>query len=373
MKSLLSVIAPQIARRAVAALAVALLALAGALAPAPSARAAAPDSRCPQAEESLDCMTLFSGLPGGQGLALNTGAAPNQQVAVDSTWNGRHWRLSVNQPDATFEISDRASGKCVGVLGAAAGYDLLAPSNCQDRASQRWYFNPGPGYKFMIRNVDSGKCLTVFGGEEHTPTPGQPVVAARCQPTGSQLWSVGGGPHDAVWDLAIDHAAKKCQATPDTCSWNAESEAPAAPLPTSCESEIWYNGTSAPLDHTFTLTKTTGYSNELGSELETGFETGAVTSLIAKVTVKLKISVKAVWSNSQSTADQTRFSVPPGQYGWVELAKVAQKVTGTWTFDLGGIYPWTVRDTIAIPLATSNGLATVYSARASATAPDCHS
>ncbi|MCX5078507.1 RICIN domain-containing protein [Streptomyces sp. NBC_00424] len=320
-------------------------------------------------------MTLVSGLPGGQGLALNTGAEPNQQVAVDSAWTGRNrlWRLSVNQADATFEISDRASGKCIGLLGAADGYDLLAPSNCKGTASQRWYFNPGPRYKFMIRNVASGKCLTVFGGEMRTPTPGQPVVAAKCQPTGSQLWGVGSDPHAAVWDLAIDHAAKACQATPGSCSWNSESEAPAAPLPISCKSEIWYNGTSAPLDHTFSVTKTTGYSNEMGSELETGFETGAVTSLIAKVTAKLKISFKAVWSNSQATADVTRFSVPPGQYGWVELATVAQKVTGTWTFDLDGIYPWTVRDTIAIPLTTSNGLSTVYSARASATVPDCHS
>ncbi|WP_329493928.1 RICIN domain-containing protein [Kitasatospora herbaricolor] len=320
-------------------------------------------------------MTLYSGLPGGQGLALNTGAPPNQRIAVDSVWNGRnvHWRLRVNHPDATFEISDETSGKCVGVLGAADGYDLLAPSNCQGKASQRWYFNPGPGYQFMIRNVDSGRCLTVFAGDVRTPAPGQPVVAATCRPARGQLWGVGGGPHDAVWDLAIDYAAQKCQATADACSWNAESEAPAAPLPTSCESEVWYNGTSAPLDHTFTLTRTTGYSNEVGSELETSFETGAVTSLIAKVTAKLKISLKAVWSNSQSTANQTRFSVPPGQYGWVELARIAQKVTGTWTFDLGGIYPWTARDTIAIPLATGNGLSTVYSARASTTAPDCHS
>ncbi|MGW6917996.1 hypothetical protein ACWGB8_29905 [Kitasatospora sp. NPDC054939] len=108
----------------------------------------------------------------------------------------------------------------------------------------------------------------------------------------------------------------------------------------------------------------------MGSEVEVGFETGEIGSLIAKVTAKLKVSYKHVWTGSESVANQTKFVVPPGNYGWVTLSKISRKVTGTWTFDLNGS-PWTANDTISVPLESSDGARTVYTAHASDTPPVC--
>lgn len=359
----------------VAALAIALLSLAAGLTSPPSAHAASASTEsCRAGEESLDCMRLHLSGSGGFVLALHPGALSNQQVVVDRMDNGqnRFWKLSVNRADATFEIVNKSTGTCVGSQPTAERYDVLVTANCQNKGSQRWYFNPGPGNKLMVRNVDSGKCLAAFGADVRNSRVGDPVIATPCQlEARGQLWLVGSGPYSAVWDLAIDHAANTCQKSTDTCTWNAESEAPAAPLPGSCGSKVWYNDTPYPLDHVFTRTKTTGYSNEVGSELEVGFETGAVGSLIAKVTAKLKVSAKVVWSNSHSEAEQTKFTVKPGEYGWYELAKVAQKVTGTWTFGIGGLHTWTVRDTVTVPLEHANGLTTIYVAKSSPTPPRC--
>ncbi|MET9616742.1 hypothetical protein [Kitasatospora indigofera] len=150
-----------------------------------------------------------------------------------------------------------------------------------------------------------------------------------------------------------------------------ESESAAAPLPSECASEPWYNQTSAPSSHTFTLEKTSGWSNELGSQVETEFETGTVTALIAKVTVRLTVSYKSVWSGSAGVSNQGTYTVAPGQYGWITLSKVARKVTGTWTFSVDDL-PWTANDAVAVPIAHDpGGLSTVYTLNTGDKPPVC--
>ncbi|MFE2728434.1 RICIN domain-containing protein [Kitasatospora sp. NPDC059327] len=305
-------------------------------------------------------------------------SGPHQVVLKpNATGENRGWRLSVDRRDGTFEIVNKTLGSCLGTdrswSSDAGTWEYLFASTCRAKAGQKWYFHPTASGYFMIRNVENGRCLDAW---DENYGSGSGVVVSNCWGPAKQKWhfrlSLWAQPTPGVRpiDLAVDHAAKQCQAAPDSCSWNMQSEGPAAPLPTSCEAAPWYNDTPNPMEHTFSLTKTTGFSNEVGSELEVGFETGEISSLIAKVTTKLKVSYKHVWTGSESVGSQSKFIVPAGQYGWVTLSKLSRKVTGTWTFDLNGS-PWTANDTITVPIANSDGASTFYSAHTSATPPLC--
>ncbi|MGV9268177.1 RICIN domain-containing protein [Kitasatospora sp. NPDC003701] len=365
----------RVLRLAVVALTAGLLALAP-FAAVPAQAVDLPGTPCHTAEESVDCLRIHSG--NGMALALDPKAEGPHQVVLKpkATGENRGWRLSIDRSDGTFEIVNKTLGTCLGTdrswSSDAGTWEYLFASSCRARAGQKWYFQPTAG-GYTIRNAENGRCLDAW---DERFGAGSGVVVGNCWGPAKQKWSfllstwAQPTPGIKPLDLAVDHAARQCQAAPDSCSWTMQEEGPAAPLPTSCESAVWYNDTSGPLDHTFTLTKTTGFSNEVGSEVEVGFETGAVGSLITKVTAKLKVSYKHVWTGSESVGNQTRFTVPPGQYGWVTLSKISRKVTGTWTFDLNGS-PWTAKDTISVPIATSDGASTVYAAHTGVTPPVC--
>ncbi|MFD5088480.1 RICIN domain-containing protein [Kitasatospora sp. NPDC058406] len=321
------------------------------------------------AGDSSNCFGMTSRL--GAELVLNPYAYFTDQLMLDGRGQGAKWRLRVNQSDGTFGLVNNTFGKCLEVRGSSAeAWNFVYAADCQEKPAQKWYFHPS-GSDFLLRNVSSGRCLDTWGGNK---VPATPVGATSCKGSVSQQWFFGNWTTEPTpKQYASAYAVKKCEASPATCSWDMKSEAPAAPMPSECVSEAWYNSTSAPTSHTFTMENTTGWSNELGSQVEAEFESGTVASLIAKVTVRLTVSYKSIWSGSKTVNNQGTYTVPPGQYGWITLNKVARKVTGTWTFSANDL-PWKANDTVAVPIAHDpNGLSTIYTINTGEKPPVCSS
>lgn len=87
--------------------------------------------------------------------------------------------------------------------------------------------------------------------------------------------------------------------------------------------------------------------------------------------IREDLTTSHVWNGSTTVNNQVTVTVPQQQYGWVTLAELAKKVTGTWTFDARGI-PWTADDTVTVPLAHDpTGGATLYIANTSKTFTSC--
>ncbi|MFD7417632.1 ricin-type beta-trefoil lectin domain protein, partial [Kitasatospora purpeofusca] len=358
-------------RTVVACLATSLLALGLAVGPLATTDARALDLKGPPCPAGGTGSTCFSiGFAGGQAVALNPYAYFTQQLTMQNKGEGTTWQLRPDRTDGTFGIVNRAFGKCLEVRGSSdEAWNFVYAADCQVKPEQKWYFHPNGG-GFMIRAVSSGRCLAPWEGDLRA---GYPIGATACGAVASQRWAFGWNTAPSPRDFALAYAAKKCEAAPTSCSWDMKSEAPAAPVPAECVSVPWYNNTSTPSTHTYSVLKTSGWSNELGSSFESAFESGSAASLISKVTVKLTVSFKTVWSGSESVNNQVTYSVPPGQYGWVTLNKIARRVTGVWTFSAAEL-PWTANDTVSVPIVHDpSGQSTVYALNTDPKPPVCRS
>ncbi|MCX4682808.1 RICIN domain-containing protein [Kitasatospora purpeofusca] len=324
----------------------------------------------------MDCTRLV--LDGGAALGVDVPRWPlsHRVVMADSaTGPNRAWRLIVNWDNGTFQIENVSLGGCLSGFRPLFPSDPTFLANCGGD-SLDWYAHP-TATGFMIRNAKYNVCLDA--GEVHIPGNSQ-VLSTMSGCTGSRAQSWGNVPYGreanqprtgGLRELALLYASKVCQSSPKKCSWDMEAESPAEMLPASCASVAWYNNGPKDLTHTFSLTSTKGWSHELGTEVELGMETGAISSMIAKVTVKVKTTFKKVWSGSQSVVNQMTGIVPPKHYGWVTLEIAVTRITGTWTFSLGD-FPWTARDTVAMPVETAeDGRPTTYTFNAEPKAPVC--
>ncbi|MDH6131537.1 hypothetical protein P3T37_000906 [Kitasatospora sp. MAA4] len=313
------------------------------------------------------------------------GGSSNDGTAVETyaaqTGHAQSWRLNVNPADSTFTIVNNSTGKCIDKGSSPNWY--LTEWSCRGQSSQRWYVQPvqGDWKDFMFRQVDTGQCMDLFNGNDwDTAWVGQ----YSCNGTPNQDWSpvIPGGQitwvdttaYAALRNLAVDYAANKCQQDTSTCYWVESSESPAAPLPSKCVSAVWYNSQPNPFPYAFSVQDMTGWSNTAGTELSTSLETGKVAELVAKVSVTLKASYSHTWSGSSTVSNSVTIPAQPGMYNYVALSLLATKVTGTWTFDVGG-YSWTADDTITVPLANnpSGGPGTtVYQPVSTPTWPTCN-
>ncbi|MFJ6385119.1 RICIN domain-containing protein [Kitasatospora sp. NPDC092039] len=325
-----------------------------AAAPAPLAACASPQQ----------CLTIKS-LSNGRQLDVQNGNMGDGAYIVTNSAPGYHqsWRLSVDPADSTFAIVNNDTGKCIDL---AFFTPALRQQSCAGQASQRWYFQPAPGGgdSFMIRHKGDNTCLDLLLGGNYDDAWTDQYT---CNGTVNQRWSTGF--EQAARNLAVDHGAKQCQKDASSCSWATVSEAAAAPLPRVCASSVWFNNTSGTVQQNFAVTDTSGWSNSIGTEMGSEIGGGAPGALTAAV--KIGLSFQNVWNGSRSVNNAVTVSVPQQQYGWVTLAELARKVTGTWTFDAHGI-PWTAEDTITIPVTSdNNGGATLYIANTSATFSSC--
>ncbi|MFD5086227.1 RICIN domain-containing protein [Kitasatospora sp. NPDC058406] len=327
---------------------------------------------CP-ASESMYCTRLY--LKEGFALSVDTQRSALNQVRLARVHGSSNmaWRLTPNWQDGTFRIQNVSLGTCL----TAQGFWNQAPVSMLSCGStstwQDWIAHPTPT-GFMFRNVGTSSCLAPYKSKV---SPGTPTWLTGCDGKEEQSWKVPFGdeqpPVRGPRELALTYATKICQKYKNECSWDMESESPAEMLPDSCASDAWFNENGYPdgVTHTFSVLRTNGWSHELGSEVELGLETGALSSLIAKVTVKVKFTFKKSWSGSEALGNQVTGKIRPGEYGWVTLSRAATKITGTWTFSRSHL-PWTARDTIVMPVSTSDdGRPTLYTVRSSPNPPIC--
>ncbi|MEV6974038.1 RICIN domain-containing protein [Kitasatospora sp. NPDC093806] len=312
------------------------------------------------------CLTLKS-LSNGRQLDVQNGSMGDGAYVVTNSAPGYHqsWRLNVDPADSSFTIVNNDTGKCIDLAWFTPA---LRQQTCAGQASQRWFFQPvaGSDDSFMIRHQGDNTCLDLLLGANYDDAWTDQYT---CNGTVNQRWSTG---HPlAARNLAVDHAAKQCQKDLSSCSWALKSEAPAAPLPKICVSSVWLNNTGGTVQQNFSVTNMSGWSNSIGADMGTQISAGIPGGGLTAV-VNSTLRYSNVWNGSTTVNNSVTVSVPPQQYGWVTLAELARKVTGTWTFDARGI-PWTAEDTLTVPLTydPASGGATLYIANTSPTFTTC--
>ncbi|MFG3497718.1 RICIN domain-containing protein [Streptomyces sp. NPDC047928] len=334
-------------------------------APSPTAATTSEAAAPPAAQDCgspIQCLD-FTSLSNGRALDVQNGSLSDGAYIVTNKAPGHHqsWRLSLNAADATFAIVNNATGKCVDL-----GWPALRQQTCRGQQSQKWYFQPvaGSGNAFMIRNASDNSCIDLLLGAQYDDAwTGQ----SKCHGNANQQWSTTAAA-DAR-NLAVDHAASRCQKDTSTCSWTTRSEAPAAPLPTVCASAVWYNRTGEHITQSFAVDNTTGWQSSIGYSFSSTLGAGAAPALTAQIVSGIEVG--HIWQGSTSVGNSVTVPVPAGHYGWVTLSVLAKKVTGTWTFDARGL-PWKADDTVTVPLKDDpSGGATLYIANTSPTFTTC--
>ncbi|WP_224281675.1 RICIN domain-containing protein [Streptomyces sp. LS1784] len=342
----------------------AALGLTAAPAHAAPAPAPAPLAACSTPQQCLSIKSLSN----GRQLDVQNGNTGDGAYIVTNSAPGYHqsWRLNVDPSDYTFTIVNNDTGKCIDL--AAWFVPALRQQTCAGQASQRWFLQPAPGGAadaFMIRHAGDNTCLDLLAGAQYDDAWTDQYA---CNGTVNQQWSTGFPA--AARNLALDHAAKQCQKDPGSCSWAVKSEAPAAPLPKICVSSVWFNNTSSAAQQNFAVTTMSGWSSTLGGQIGANIG-GAAPGDVFKAEVSTQVNYSNVWQGSTTVNNSVTVNVPPQEYGWVTLAELARKVTGTWTFDARGI-PWTADDTVTVPLTSDpSGGATLYIANTSPTFTTC--
>ncbi|MFF8833299.1 RICIN domain-containing protein [Streptomyces sp. NPDC015131] len=321
---------------------------------APARAATGAEGSGPAGLTGLTGLTLTS-VNSGRNLDAQNGNTGDGVFLVTNSAPGYHQKWSaLTQPDGSFTLVNDTTGKC-----AAVGFPLRQQS-CNGTAAQRWYFQPVRGTTdvFMIRNTGDNKCVDVVLGAQNDDAWTQTY---GCNGSRAQQWRVPAAAAPAALKAAVDHASKRCQKDASTCSWTKGTQAPAEPLPKSCVSPVWYNGTGAPVPWTFTLNTSTGWSSQMGVSFTSGLGTGGPSPV--QTSVSLTISGQVSYDLRQDLGNSLTITVPARHYGWVALSELATRVTGEWTFDANG-FPWKVTDTVTVPLKSDDqGRASIYLAQ----------
>jgi hypothetical protein len=343
-----------------AVLAACCLALGIAAAPAMAAPRQAADTPPP-----LSQLTITS-VSNGYSLDDQNGTPGTGSIIVTNGSPGydENWHVGLIGGDDDFTIVNNTTGLCID-----AGLPLRQ-QNCDGRSTENWYFQPvaGSSGAFMIRQEGTGNCLDLLLAAPYSDAW---TDSYGCNGTAAQQWNLPSDAYRPAWTMAVTHAAAQCQSNASTCTFNAASQSPAAPLPVTCVSPVWYNATSAPVTWVFSITNTSGWSDALNISGNISPTADAGLVVQGKVTGTLTGGNTFTYNISQTLGNTLTIPVPAGEYGWVGLAELAEQVTGTWTFDLGG-FPWTAADTVTVPLVTdSTGGASVYIAKTSPTFTSC--
>jgi hypothetical protein len=350
-------------RLIVAVLAVCCIMLGLAVTPALAAPAHSADAT------PLSQLTITSAL-NGFGLDDQNGTLGTGSIIVTNPSPGyaENWHLGVIGTDDDFTIVNSTTGLCID------GGFPDRQQNCDGRSTENWYFQPvnGSASAFLIRQEGAGNCLDVLFGATYSDAW---TGSYGCNGNTNQRWTLPSAAYQPAYALAVNHAGHECQSNSSTCTFNATSQSPAAPLPKQCVSAIWYNSTSAAVTTTFSITNTSGWSDAINitGTVNGTINGGASSPVEAKVSGALTGTVANTFTFnvSQTLGNTVSVPVPAGQYGWVELAELAVQVTGTWTFDIGG-FPWTANDTVTVPLMTdSTGGASIYTANTSPAFTGC--
>ncbi|MFI6303333.1 RICIN domain-containing protein [Amycolatopsis thailandensis] len=310
----------------------------------------------------------FTSVKDGRLLDVEDGSRDNGELIVVNPAPGAasKWRVNTAASDAGFTIANDSNGKC---LDADRPYYKLQQQPCDGRASEKWYFQPVAGSTeraFMIRHGADNTCLS----PQTPPYTDNFVYTDVCNGTQLQHWTIPAEAYPAAMNMAVDFAAARCAKDASNCSWSTTSQEKPKALPLVCVSPVWFNDTQTSIPWTFSLNTSTGWTNTLGVKLSAGLTLGSEFVNI-KAMVQLEVSGETSLNLREDLGNSLVVTVPPRNYGWVTLSKLATKVKGTWTFDVQG-FPWTAEDEVTVPLKhDSDGGASVYAAHTNTAFTSC--
>ncbi|MFF8268349.1 RICIN domain-containing protein [Streptomyces sp. NPDC016562] len=290
-----------------------------------------------------------------------TGNSDGNQISVtpDGT-NYKEWRLIKLSAPGQFNIASTASGKCI-----YATQPATQKSCGQD--GQQWHFRPVDGkpntFGITRRDDSTGTeyCMDNRGGLHLWGILAQPNV---CNGSASQQWTIPASKAAEARSLALDYYADLCARRTSTCSWTQRSEGPPEALPRVKASSVWFNDTSDKVSQVFTTIYHSGWTQSFSSSVGTSF--GVSVPVQAMVSAQLTAGV--TYTSDSTTVNGVIVTVPAKNYGWVDFAAVAKKVTGTWTFNTDN-QPWTTEATVTVPVVNSTAGSTMYVAHTGLTAP----
>ncbi|MFR9798850.1 RICIN domain-containing protein [Streptomyces sp. MS06] len=307
--------------------------------------------------------------------SLNVTAADSYATLSSHNDASRYWAFIPDTSDGTLRFINKRFGTCLtsphpprwtfnGPTWQESCGKPLWPS------LQKWYLQPVKGIDgyapaYMIRNEFSGKCLDATGARYEDGTV---IRADDCHGGENQQWifnAIRALPNQSTGEqvlktLAIEHAVKQCQKDTHFCDWTQENLTPDVKYgPKYCFAGPWYNdqtGTGGSQDEGRVLvTEETvkGTRDSITNSLEVSAEGSPFGGLFGKVAAKYTLSQTHEWSTSNSRSVSHWVPTPPGMWTWVEASQKVRDVTGEWTFDVNGKFPWKVHKTIALPVVDS--------------------
>ncbi|MCC3776659.1 RICIN domain-containing protein [Streptomyces sp. UNOB3_S3] len=293
----------------------------------------------------------------GRRLDAQNGNTGDGVFVVANNTPGYHqeWRL-IPLGNGEFQVANNFTGKCL-----SEGFPLTQQS-C-GKKGQEWHFRPvtGKTNTFMLVRSSNDRCLDIALNAQYSDAWTQ---VYGCNGTAAQQWAVPATRTPEAMKLAVEYYSHLCSTNTSTCSWKQTSEGAPEALPREKASSVWYNDTSDKVTQVFT----TIYHSGWAQSLSVGLSASLGVSNPVQAMISQQLTATTVYTSDESTINGVAVTVPPKQYGWVDFAAVAKKVTGTWTFDKGR-FSWTADATVTVPVVSSPVGSTMYIAHTGTTPP----
>ncbi|MEG3629109.1 RICIN domain-containing protein [Streptomyces poriticola] len=310
-----------------------------------------------QAAEAAEGDTWTFSAANGRRLDVQNGNSHDGVYIVANNTPGHHqnWRL-IPLGAGEFQVANTVTGKCL------SDAFPLRQQSC-GKSGQEWHFRPVAGKPdtFTLVRRGNSRCLDIVMNAQHSDAWTQTY---GCNGSSAQQWTVPAGKTSEARRLATDYYSHLCSTDTSTCSWKQTSEGPAEALPREKASSVWYNDTSEKVAQIFTTIYRSGWSQSFSAGVSTSV--GVSAPMQAMISSQLQSTI--TYQSDETEINGLLVTVPPKNYGWVDFAAVAKKVTGTWTFDLGG-FPWKSEGTITVPVVDSPAGSTMYIAHTGPTPP----
>ncbi|WP_269857219.1 RICIN domain-containing protein [Streptomyces sp. RPT161] len=342
------------ARHLIAALFIALLVLVTGAGASYAAQAGGATAHAAPAADD-DAWTFATA--NGRMLDVQNGTRDDGAIIVANNTPGyaQSWRL-ISLGHGEFQVANNTTGKCL--------YSTvpLRQQAC-GKPGEEWHFRPvtGKANTFTLVRTDNNYCLDIILGASYSDAWTQPY---GCNGTSAQEWSVPASKTPEAMKLAIEYYQNLCSTNTSTCTWTETSEGAPEALPREKASSVWYNDTSDTVHQVFTTIYHSGWSQSISA----GVSTSVGVSAPVQAMISSQLQSTTVYQSDDTTINGVMVTVPPKQYGWVDFATVAKKVTGTWTFDLGN-FPWKADGTVTVPVVNSPAGSTMYIAHTGPTPP----
>lgn len=134
--------------------------------------------------------------PSGRCLDVTGGAGATADGVLTELWDcvpqatNQTWALTAPTGATTTPVNNVFTKKCLDVTGGPAATGNGVPIEqwtCTGQSNQSWTAKDMGGYKYEFIASNSGKCLSIAGGNS---TSGTPIQQADCTGQPNQLWTI---------------------------------------------------------------------------------------------------------------------------------------------------------------------------------------